>query len=351
MSLHLLDKLPKGFLDCPADQLHNILSGPSLIQLKGRREPAVFVSILLHGNEDTGLYAIQKILKHYQDSELPRSLALFIGNISAARLGLRRLPKQPDYNRTWPQGEYPNSIEAHTMREVTDIMRKQGVFVSVDVHNNTGLNPHYACINRLNSDFLHLATLFSRTVVYFLRPQGVQSLAFSEFCPAVTIEAGTTGNQYSIDHTASFLDACLHIEHLPHHPVTAHDIDLFHTVATIKIPAEVNFEFSDSDTEPHDWQGAHMQLRAQLDHLNFNELPANTPIGWLAPNSSQQMPLQVENEAGEQVAEQYIQIMDNQVCLSRSLMPAMFTLDSRVIRQDCLGYLMERLPHPKTDKA
>jgi len=29
------------------------------------------------------------------------------------------------------------------------------------------------------------------------------------------------------------------------------------------------------------------------------------------------------------------------------LMPSMFTLDERVIRQDCLGYLMERYPLPE----
>jgi hypothetical protein len=27
-------------------------------------------------------------------------------------------------------------------------------------------------------------------------------------------------------------------------------------------------------------------------------------------------------------------------------MPSMFTLDERIIRQDCLGYLMERYPLP-----
>jgi len=31
---------------------------------------------------------------------------------------------------------------------------------------------------------------------------------------------------------------------------------------------------------------------------------------------------------------------------TRALMPSMFTLDERVIRQDCLGYLMERYTLP-----
>jgi hypothetical protein len=32
--------------------------------------------------------------------------------------------------------------------------------------------------------------------------------------------------------------------------------------------------------------------------------------------------------------------------LTKCLMPAMLTRDERVIRQDCLCYLMERLPYP-----
>ena len=53
------------------------------------------------------------------------------------------------------------------------------MFASIDIHNNTGLNPHYGCVNRLDPPFLHLATLFSRIVVYFKRPLGVQSAAFA----------------------------------------------------------------------------------------------------------------------------------------------------------------------------
>ena len=64
------------------------------------------------------------------------------------------------------------------MRAVVDIMRERGVFASIDLHNNTGSNPHYACVNRLDNRYLHLATLFARTVVYFLRPTGVQSVSY-----------------------------------------------------------------------------------------------------------------------------------------------------------------------------
>jgi len=45
-------------------------------------------------------------------------------------------------------------------------MRLRDVFASVDIHNNTGLNPHYGCVTALRHASLHLAAMFSRTVVY-----------------------------------------------------------------------------------------------------------------------------------------------------------------------------------------
>ncbi|RLA31012.1 MAG: peptidase M14, partial [Gammaproteobacteria bacterium] len=195
--LTLADRLPDGFLDCAAQDLHRLLPGPTLYLLEGRREPALFVSVLQHGNEDTGLHAVQSLLRRYQpgggDQPLPRSLALFVGNVTAARHGARQLAGQPDYNRIWPGGEDRESAEARMMQQVVDTLRPRGLFASVDVHNNTGLNPHYACVNRVDNRFFHLATLFGRTVVYFIRPTGVQSMAMAELCPAVTLECGQIG--------------------------------------------------------------------------------------------------------------------------------------------------------------
>jgi len=47
---------------------------------------------------------------------------------------------------------------------------------------------------------------------------------------------------------------------------------------------------------------------------------------------------------GKPVTEQFLTVADGQVQITRPTMPSMLTLDERVIRQDCLCYLMERLP-------
>ena len=60
-----------------SDIVKKVFEQPTLIQLKGHKSPALFVSILLHGNEFSGLEIMQKIFKKYQteDSEFDFSEA------------------------------------------------------------------------------------------------------------------------------------------------------------------------------------------------------------------------------------------------------------------------------------
>jgi len=303
------------------------------VHLPGRRPEPLFITVLSHGNEGTGYYAVQALLQDYRDRELPRALSIFFANVKAASQGMRFLDGQADYNRVWPGTDNPQAAEASMMQQVVDSMQQRGAFASIDIHNNTGINPHYACINRIDNQFLHLASLFSRTVVYFIRPLGVQSMAMSYVCPAVTIECGKPDQDYGLAHARDYIDACLHLTDLPEHPVPSHDVELFHTVATVKVPETVSFSFDDDSVD--------LQLVGNIDHLNFRELPTGTRLGRLQPDAS--VTLDVRDENGRSVCERYFSIDENVLVTARPLMPSMFTLDEQIIRQDCLGYLMERL--------
>jgi succinylglutamate desuccinylase len=333
--LKIIDHLPAGLLESPSHDLHQLLPQPTLIHLQGRRQPALFVSVLLHGNEDAGLKAIQTVLRKYAGSELPRALSIFFGNISAARDGVRRLDGQQDFNRVWPGTESPDSEETAMAQAVVEEMRRRGVFASIDIHNNTGLNPHYGCINKLEPAYLHFAALFSRIAVYFIRPKGVQSMAFADLCPAITIECGKAGSKEGEAHAATLVEDCLHLSAFPTHPVAAHDLDLFHTVGTVKVPESIRFTFGEGDADVH--------FDAALDHMNFRELPAGSRLG---RTTSESPPLQVVDEAGSDVTGRYFEVRGGELLTRRTVMPSMLTLDERVIRQDCLCYLMERFPIP-----
>ncbi len=331
--LSIFHHLPEGLLQREANQLHEVLSGPTLIHMRGRRARPLFVSVLLHGNEITGWLAMRELLRRYADRELPRSLSLFIGNVAAARHGLRRENSQPDYNRIWKGGSRP---EHAMVGRVLDEMRARKVFAAMDVHNNTGFNPHYACVNVLDQRHLQMATMYSRTVVYFIKPDTVSSLAFAAICPSVTLECGQPGHAYGTKHVLEYLDSCLRMAKVPTHPVAAHDIDLFHTVAVVKVPAETSFGFEEDATE--------IWFAGDLDHLNFHELPRGTTLGWVREGAD--VCLEAWDEAGNDIGSRYFSVDEGEIKTHVPVMPSMLTLDERVIRQDCLCYLLERYRAP-----
>ncbi|HIP67916.1 MAG TPA: peptidase M14 [Chromatiales bacterium] len=339
--LKILNKIPEELLSTPPEKLEDLLGAPTLIHMQGRREEPLFLSTLLHGNEPTGFIALQKILQKYSDQELPRSLSIFLGNLSAARHAARRLDDQPDYNRVWPGTDAADSPEKRMMKQIMDEMLSRNVFASVDIHNNTGLNPHYACINVLENPHMQLATLFSRTVVYFIRPVGVQSAAFAPYCPSVTLECGKPGEKHGVEHALEFIDACLHLSQLPEHPVAEHDIDLFHTMAQVKVPENISFSFSRDDVQ--------IRFVENLERMNFQEVPPATIFAFCR-NGSNKL-LVAKDETGQDVSEMYFQCIDNRIELKKKMMPSMLTLDEEVIRQDCLCYLMERMDSRNLDQS
>jgi succinylglutamate desuccinylase len=334
LKLTELDHLPDGLLERPASALHHALDGPTLIHLEGKNKQPLFVSVLQHGNEDTGWEAVRRLLKsHYEFDELPRSLSILIGNVLAAKHHLRRLDDQLDFNRCWPGGKHESSETGQAFRQVSDRMRSLSPIASMDIHNNTGLNPHYAAINRVRPEFLRLASKFSSKVVFFTMPAGTQSLAFSEFCPSTTLECGQAGTTHGTDHSIGYIESCLQMRDIPTTPLNADDVHLFHMVATVRVPEDVLIGFGHVPTE--------IAFRENLDALNFQELQPGISMGTV--NGGPPQPLIATDTTGVDVTKRYFRFDRGQIETTREIMPSMLTLDRRVIYQDCLCYLMERI--------
>ena len=325
---------PDEFLTAQPDELLELFEKPTLLHLLGEKEQPLFICTLLHGNETTGIFALQKLLEKYKHKQLPRSVSIFIGNVEAAAENQRRLDRQADFNRIWPGTHEHFLAEAHAMKQVTEIMRERQPFASIDIHNNTGRNPHYGCINVLDHRYLALAGMFSNTVVYFTNPKGVQSAAFAEFCPSVTLECGQPGEASGVSHAFQYLDACLNLKEISDH-VPEH-INLFHTVARVLIPDGYSFGFSTDAT---------INLLPEIEMYNFKELHPGTAFAIVEPESSAFLLAYGDDE--REVDREYFEYKDNQIVLRKSVMPSMLTVNTTVIRQDCLCYLMEKISIPK----
>ena len=331
-----LEQLPEALLEISATDLHKLFPHPTLINLAGKQPEPLFVSVLLHGNETTGLAAIQVLLKRYANKPWPRAISFFFGNVCAAREGLRRLEDQPDFNRIWPGTELDACQETIWAKKVYDEMAGRGVFASLDVHNNTGRNPHYACVERLDGQSLNLGVLFDRLVIYSPYPKGTQTGAFKQVCPSVTLECGQPGDSFGVEHVVKFVENCLNLSEIPCQPPLANDIDLFHALAQVTVQEDVRFSYSEPDAD--------LLLRKQLDELNFTELAPGTLLGQVNPRyCTKTLPLNARTDDGRDVSGQFFRLEGNRLVLAQKIMPCMLSMDERIIRQDCLCYLMERI--------
>jgi hypothetical protein len=330
--LHRFDQLPEGFTGIAIEQLDTILPGPSLIRIEGKQGAPLFVSILLHGNETTGLAAMQQLLAGYGAPRypLPRPMLLLVGNVAAAVKGVRKLDGQADYNRIWQGERHPEHLLA---RKVLAEISRAAPIASIDLHNNTGRNPHYGCVNRLDHKSLSLARRFSRTIVWFTEPHEVLAVALSGICPAVTLECGVSGNAAGTSHVENYLRHCLELpEESLFSPPANHHNDLFHTTARILLAEGIRPEFSPCDGNTD------VCLREDLETLNFERVPGGTELGRYRNGRP---PLVVIDNQNREVTGRYLQFSGNRILTRVPVVPSMFTRDVKVILQDCLGYIME----------
>jgi hypothetical protein len=327
------DHWPDALLEAPACELWHHLGGPALFSIPGRRGAPLFVSVLLHGDEDSGWRAVQSVMRRHRGALLPRPLLLFVGNVVAARARVRTLPDQHDFNRGWPGTDQPGSPTSRLLHEVFELVRGQAPFASIDIHNNSGRNPHYACVSDLAERHLQLARLFGRTVVYYERPAGVQSAALARLCPAIVVECGRAGEPAGVEHATQLVEAALALQELPGRAVADHDLDLLRTMAIVRVPEDASMCFSEGKAD--------FQFRPDLDHFNFSELRPGTRFGRLGGEGGARLEVVPTHSAAPR--DGYFSYDGGEIRLQRAAIPAMLTVSERAVRLDCLGYLMQRI--------
>ena len=326
-SLKIIQHIPEGFLNIKPRDITKLISSPTIIQLKGEIEPPLFISLLLHGNEFSGLIILQEILKKF-GKRLPRSLIVFMGNPKACAKGVRHLEDQPDFNRIWKEEKYPLA------KSVLQYVRGQEIYAAVDIHNNTGQNPLYSCISRKETEFIKLAQNFSEDVIYFTRPNTVLSIALSRQAPALVTECGLPGDSQGITSGIKFIENLLSGEEqwkeadikIPH---------IYSTHASLFIDSDSNISF---DLQS-DLKSNHFYLTDQLDKFNFMEIPVGTVLGKVKEPER----IKLIDNNGVNVFNQFFSIVENNWIVKTSFIPSMFTKDARVAKSDCLGYVMKKI--------
>lgn len=326
-----LNALPEGFFNIDATNIRSLFPRPTLIHLQGENRKPLYISILLHGNEYSGLAVMQKILTAHAQN-LPRSIKLFIGNVHAAEANRRFLPDQVDFNRCWPGSEQAPSDTSRMMQQVFDLVSAEPLFAAIDIHNNTGKNPHYACITNVSNKNKNLAARFNRVALVF-KHKGVATMAFDGVCPAATLECGKPGDPQGILHARRFIEDLLTLETLPDHKPGREALHLVESSLTLNIPPDVSFEF---DPEAD----ADLRFDVNFEERNFTLMDPHQVFAY----TRIERPLVITDPSGRDVTDDILRVEAGKIYLKNTLMPAMITHDKRIVRQDCLCYLLQDYP-------
>lgn len=330
--LKIIDHIPKGFLEVKSDGITKFINNPTLIHLRGKEDQPFFISILLHGNEYSGLIIIQEFLKKYRNQILPRSLIIFVANPKACAKGVRHLENQPDFNRIWKGG---SSYEDSLVKPVLQYVKDHRVQGAIDIHNNTGRNPIYACINQKKEEFVKLAQVFSENIVYFTKPDTVLSMALSKVCPAIVLECGLPGHTQGIDSGVQLIESILDLrEGWKQDKIKKNSV--YHTCATLYMAPDFHLEF-----HPKPFlKDKSLCFIEEWDKLNFKQLEEGTFLGKVSDSEQ----IKLIDQQGENIFNQFFSIVENNLIVKSSFIPGMLTKNVQIAQSDCLGYVMEKIP-------
>lgn len=327
--LNIINEIPKALLDCELCEIATVLNGPTLIHIKGQESTPLMISTLLHGNETTSFYVLQKLLKDFIKEMPKRDVIIFVGNVEAASVGLRQIKNQKDFNRIWKKGE---SLENIMAMQIVDYVSSRAPFANIDIHNNSGNNPFYACINKIESSFLQLASLFSKKVVYFTEPSEVESMAFSQFCPSLTIEAGKSGHPDSVLEVYNFIKKVLTLDNIEL-DATSKGLSVYHTVARLKVKKESTILFHNS------LDSCDISFVPDIEKLNFQTVNP----GFEFAKVSDPEDIKVMDNNNNDITDIFFRVQNKSLITTQAFIPSMLTKDEEIIKTDCLGYIMEKI--------
>ncbi len=315
------------------DVLTRLGGKPALIHLPGRVDaPARLISVLLHGNEDSGFRGLCAWLRDRPVVERP--LWLFIGTVRAATqhgwFAHRYLADQEDFNRVW-------GIEPATTRmrlcakEVLETVTSGPLEAALDVHNNTGDNPLYAIVPRPDPATMGLAAALADIGLVWGTQEHTLMQALEGVCPAVAVECGMAGVPAHADLARRVIESFVAADGFP---TTARPERLLEVRYRVEVRPEVAFDFV-----PRLGESLDLASVPGLDAENFGHLPPGTLIGHTVPGGA--APLLVTDVAGVDVTDALIQVDDEgAVTLTRDVIPAMMTRTAEQTRRDCLFYVL-----------
>lgn len=314
----------RSLIELPAEELASVLHTPTVFDFSVENQAPFFLSILLHGNETSGWDALRELIREdYQNNDLP-SCVILVGNVQAAQHGKRMLDGQPDFNRIWEGGSSPYAKWAD---DVISFIEAKRPWFALDVHNNTGPNPHHSIVASIDAITMSAARLFSQTAIFAQQPPGVLTRRTSGFCTSITIESGVPQDPESAVRARAYIGQLWKAGRVPH--IDTSDQELYQNNVRVLIE---NADTITDDQVP--------KFAPKLYRFNFKKIPEGTELARLVVDHAR---LRAVDEDQRDQTREFLTYKGKNVSIRRDTILSMYTEDPRIARQDCVCYFLEPL--------
>ena len=316
--------LPQALHTVLPGDLYKVCPDLSLFQLDGRTKSSVVVSVMLHGNEPSGLFALQTLLSSLSAATPYRTLLVLVGNVQAARANVRKLPEGDDYNRIWFPGAHARA--SAIMAE----LKKRDVVACFDLHNTSGKNPLFSILAHMNQRSLELASLMRGPVMYAPWTKGPLNAECGQHFPSVTVELKNYRDTETERHVAEQIAHLLNApEPFSRDPLSG-EIPFVVGVEAIAYRREVALPKG---------QRHSFELVDGLDQYNFKAVPEGTV--WASSDPESYRALQVVGPEGDDVTETYFSFENGRIVSVLPFVPTLLSTDNDAIHQDCIAYMTQ----------
>ncbi|WP_019616376.1 succinylglutamate desuccinylase/aspartoacylase domain-containing protein [Psychromonas ossibalaenae] len=315
-----------------ADFLSQFKRYSALILFKGKdsQRPCRIITTLLHGNEPSGVYALQRLITN--QTQPICDTYVFVASVRAATAEplfyFRMLPEHRDLNRCFSDINISDQQGALALY-IKEFIRGKRPELLMDMHNTSGESPAFSVSHVQDRRHASLCLLFSPFIIHSTIKVG--ALFEQDFnCPNVTIECGGAANEMSHEIAYTGLHRIFRAE-ISELKGEAESPVWLNNPLRLELKADTKLAYADSPCPQAD-----LTLPLDIDSHNFGVWGADRPLGWLGDRG-----MNIFTVKGAQGKDH---LADLFTCRNRQLFPAvslhlfMITNRADIALSDCLLY-------------
>ncbi|GGA87605.1 hypothetical protein GCM10011369_32100 [Neiella marina] len=308
------------------------LQQPTLIVQQGRdtTRNRLFVT-LLHGNEPSGLTAIQRWLQSAQQPAV--NCYFFIGAVEAARhdphFSVRHFAELRDLNRCFygPFDDVPGKIAEQLLTLMTEIEPE----AVLDVHNTSGSGPSFAVSFSACPKHIALASLFTERLLLTETRLGALMELTSEHRPIVTIECGGAIDPQSARVAWEGLKRFASDNQVLEEPPHDWNMEVLSDPIRITLTADAHIAYAEQPCHEAD-----ITLPPDVEHFNFGRLQPGTVMAHL--KTAGLNCIVATDSAGRNRTNELFEVREHHLMNRIGLKFFMITSNPVIAKSDCLCY-------------